>query len=68
MLAAAAFHGGTGPDLLDEAAGWQAGDLWQYALFAAVACIRAAASRPGVPVRQACQDLAQCRGHWPRGV
>src|ERR1035437_8629004 len=35
----------------------------QYALFAAVAYIRAAASRAGVPVRQACQDLAQSPGH-----
>ena len=59
VLAAAALHGGTEPDLLDEVAWWQADDLWQYALFAAVAYIRAAASRVGVPVRQACQDLAQ---------
>jgi hypothetical protein len=63
VLAAAALHGGTEPDLLDEVAWWQAGDLWQYALFAAVACIRAAASRAGVPVRQACQDLARRPGH-----
>ena len=60
--AAAALPGGTEPDLLDEVASWQAGDFWQYALFAAAACIRAAASRAGVPVRQACQDLAQSRG------
>ena len=58
MLVAAAFRGGTEPDLLDEVAWRQAEDLWQYALFAAVACIRAAASRAGVPVRQACQGLA----------
>ena len=63
MLAAAALHGGTEPDLLDEVAWWQAGDLWQYALFAAVARIRAAASRVGVPVRQACQDLGERPGH-----
>jgi len=62
LLAAAALHGGTEPDLLDEVAWWQAGDFWQYALFAAVACIRAVASRAGVPVRQACQDLAQSPG------
>ncbi len=62
MLAAAALHGGTEPDLLDEVAWWQADDLWQYALFAAVAYIRAAASRVGVPVRQACQHLAQRPG------
>jgi hypothetical protein len=62
VLAAAALHGGTEPDLLEEVAWWQAGDFWQYALFAAAADIRAAASRAGVPVRQACQDLAQRPG------
>jgi hypothetical protein len=54
---------GTEPDLHDEVARWQAGDFWQYAMFAAVAYIRAAASRAGGPVRQACQDLAQRPGH-----
>src|SRR5690348_8334401 len=63
VLAAAALQGGTEPDLLDEVAWWQTDDFWQYALFAAVACIRAAASRAGVPVRQACQDLARRPGH-----
>ena len=63
VLAAAALHGGTEPDLLDEVAWWQADDFWQYALFAAVACIRAAASRAGVPVRRAFQDLTQSPGH-----
>jgi hypothetical protein len=37
VLAAAAIHGGTEPDLLDEVAWWQTDDFWQYALFAAVA-------------------------------
>jgi hypothetical protein len=59
VLAAAALQGGTEPDLL-EVAWWQTDDFWQYALFAAVAYIRAAASRAGVPVRQ---DLAQRPGH-----
>ena len=63
VLAAAAIHGGTEPDLLEEVAWWQADDFWQYALFAAIAYIRAAASRAGVPVRQVCQELAQSRGH-----
>jgi hypothetical protein len=63
VLAAAALHGGTEPDLLDEVAWWQTDDFWQYALFAAAAYIRAAASRAGVPVRQACQDLGERRGH-----
>jgi hypothetical protein len=49
--------------LLDEVAWWQTDDFWQYALFAAVGYIRAAESRAGVPVRQACQDLAGRPGH-----
>jgi hypothetical protein len=62
VLAAAALQGGTEPDLLDEVAWWQTDDFWQYALFAAVAYVRAAASRAGVPVRQARQDLALSPG------
>jgi hypothetical protein len=62
VLAAAALHGGTEPDLLDEVAWWQTDDFWQYALYAAVAYIRAAASRAGVPVPQACRDLDEQPG------
>jgi hypothetical protein len=65
VLAAAAVHGGTEPDLLEEVALWQTDDFWQYAMYAAVAYIRAAASRAGVPVRQACQELAERPGHRP---
>jgi hypothetical protein len=57
VLAVAAVHGGTEPDLLDEVASWQADDFWQCAMYAAGAYIRAAANRAGLPVRQACQDL-----------
>jgi len=63
ILVAAALRGGTEPDLLDEVAWWQTDDFWQYALFATVAYIRAAANRAGVPVPQACQNLAQRPGH-----
>jgi hypothetical protein len=63
VLSAAAVHGGTEPDLLDEVASWQADDFWQYAMYAAIGYIRAAASRAGVPVRQACQDLGERPGH-----
>src|SRR5262249_10489804 len=63
VLAAAALHGGTEPDLLDEVAWWQTDDFWQYALFATIAYIRPAASQAGVPVRQACQQLAQRSDH-----
>lgn len=59
VLAAAAVHGGAEPDLLDEVAWWQTDDFWQYALYAAVAYIRAAAHRAVVPVREACQELTQ---------
>jgi hypothetical protein len=63
VLAAAAVCGGTEPDLLDEVASWQGDDFWQYAMYAAVAYIRAAASRAGVPVPQACRDLDERPGH-----
>jgi hypothetical protein len=62
MLAAAAFHGGTERDLLKEVTWRQADDFWHYAPFAAVAYVRAAASRANVPVRQACQELAKRPG------
>jgi hypothetical protein len=62
ILAAAALRGGAEPDLLDEVGWWQTDDFWQYALYAAVAYIRAAAGRVGVPVRQVCQELAQLNG------
>jgi hypothetical protein len=65
ILAAAALRGGTEPDLLDEVAWWQTDDFWQYALYTAVAYIRAAASRADVPVRQVCQELAQRDGLQP---
>jgi hypothetical protein len=65
VLAAAALHGGTEPGLLDEIAWWQTDDFWQYALFATVAYIRAAANRAGVPVPRACQQLAQRPGPPP---
>jgi hypothetical protein len=58
VLAAAAVGGGTEPDLLAEVSGWQTDDFWQYALYAAVAYIRAAASRASVSLHQACQDLS----------
>lgn len=63
VLAAAAVHGGTEPDLLDEVAWWQTDDFWQYALYAAVAYIRAAADRVGVPVPRVCHDLAERAEH-----
>ena len=63
VLAAAALRGGAEPDLLEEVAWWQTDDFWQYALFAAIAYIRAAADRTSVPVRKACQQLARRPGY-----
>jgi len=63
VLAAAAVHGGTEPDLLEEVAYWQTDDFWQYAMYAAVAYIRAAASRADVSVRHACHDLNERPGY-----
>ena len=59
ILAAAALRAGTEPDLLGEVAWWQTDDFWRYALYTAVAYIRAAAGRAGVPVPEACRQLAQ---------
>lgn len=65
ILAAAALSGGAEPDLLDEVVWWETDDFWQYALYAAVAYIRAAAGREGIPVRQVCQGLARRDGLRP---
>jgi len=59
VLAVAALHGGADADLLEEVIWWQTDDFWQYAMFAAIAYVRAAAGRAGVPVRQVCQELPQ---------
>jgi hypothetical protein len=67
ILAAAALRGGAEADLLDEIAWGQADDFWQYALYAAVAYIRAAAARAAIPVRQVCDKLASspAGAAWP---
>ena len=57
----AALHGGTEPDLLAEAT-WRSDDFWPYTLVSAAAFIRAAASRAGVLVPQACRELSQRAG------
>jgi hypothetical protein len=58
VLAAAAQHGGVDVDLLEEAAWWRAGDFWRYAVYAAVAYIRIAAERAGVPEPEVCRAIA----------
>ncbi|MGH3257488.1 MAG: hypothetical protein ACRDOU_19205 [Streptosporangiaceae bacterium] len=63
VLAAAATHGGTEPDLLDEVVWWQTDDFWEYAFFAAIAYISAAVDRANIPMREACQQLAEYPDH-----
>jgi hypothetical protein len=65
VLAAAALHGGTEPDLLEEIVWWQTDDFWQYALFATVATSAPPPTGAGVSVPQACQQLAQRLGPPP---
>jgi hypothetical protein len=57
ILTAFAVHGGLEPDLLDEVTYWIE-QYWQYALFAAVAIVRACADRSGTPLETFVADLA----------
>ena len=59
VLAAAAGHGGVEVDLLDEVAYWQTDDFWRYAAYTAIAYVRMAADRIGVPEPEVCRGLAQ---------
>lgn len=49
VLTAFAVHGGLEPDLLDEVTYWIE-QYWSYALFAAVAIVRACADTAGTPL------------------
>lgn len=62
ILAAGAQHGGVNIDLLDEVMWWQTDDFWRYATYAAVAYIRVAADRAGVPAAEVCRGLAHQQG------
>jgi hypothetical protein len=57
ILTAFAVHGGLEPDLLDEVTYWIE-QYWQYALFCAVAIVRACADRAGTPLETFVADLA----------
>jgi hypothetical protein len=62
VAAAAMIHGGVYPDLLDDAAWWQADDLWTYSFFALLIYVRAAAHRTGRTVGQVALSIADRRG------
>jgi hypothetical protein len=52
ISAAAMIHGGVYPDLLDDAAWWEADDLWSYSFFAFLLYMRVAAERTGQSVER----------------
>jgi hypothetical protein len=62
ILTSASVRGGLEPDLLDEVTWWRVDDYWRYALFAAVALIRAGAERQGVTIAQMVEQLADRTG------
>ena len=62
ILTSASMRGGLEPDLLDEVAWWHADDYWMYALYAAVALIRAGAERQGITIAQMVEQLADRSG------
>jgi hypothetical protein len=47
LMAAAMIRAGIYPDLLDEAHGWGIDDMWEFAFYALVLYVRAAADRTG---------------------
>lgn len=59
VLTSASVRGGLEPDLLDEVIWWGTDDYWHYALYAAVALIRASAAHVGVPVARVVEQLAE---------
>ena len=62
IAAAAMIHGGVYPDLLDDAAWWQADDLWTYSFFALLIYVRAAAERTGRSSEEVARSIADRRG------
>ena len=61
ILTAYAVHGGLEPDLLDEVTYWIE-QYWTYALYAAVAIIRASATSADIPLESMLTELAAKHG------
>lgn len=59
LLTSASVRAGLEPDLLDEVIWWHADDCWRYALYAAVALIRAGADRQAMPIAELVEQLAE---------
>ncbi|MCP4968711.1 MAG: hypothetical protein GY926_26220 [bacterium] len=59
VLTSASVRGGLEPDLLDEVIWWHGDDYWRYALYAAVALIRASGDHQAIPVARFVEQLAE---------
>jgi hypothetical protein len=57
VMSSAGLRGGLDPDLLDEVAYWN-DDYWRYALFAAIALIRASVDKTGGSVADLARRVA----------
>jgi hypothetical protein len=62
LRAVAMIRAGLEPDYLDELYWWQSDDFWNWAFFALVIYVRAAAEHSGTPVDEICRRLAVARG------
>jgi len=62
ISAAAMIHGGVYPDLLDDAAWWEADDLWRYSFYALLIYARVAAERTGRSSEDVARSIAGHRG------
>jgi hypothetical protein len=62
ISAAAMIHGGIYPDILNDAAWWEADDLWTYSFFALLIYVRAAAERTDQSSEGIARSIADRRG------
>jgi hypothetical protein len=62
ISAAAMIHGGVYPDILSDAAWWEADDLWIYSFFALLIYVRVAAERTGRSGEAVVRSIAERRG------
>ena len=62
ISAAAMIHGGVYPDILSDAAWWEADDLWTYSFFALLIYVRVAAERTGRSSEAVVRSIGERRG------
>jgi hypothetical protein len=62
ISAAAMIHGGVYPDVLNDAAWWEADHLWSYSFFAFLLYVRVAAERREQSVEEIARSIAGRRG------